>query len=161
MHIRTQVRNDIKAVIAAPLAAIGFRVADERPFPFFPNELPVAVVGVGHAKNQKQASGSNKRILERHLEVSIAGFISAAPGEDVDAKLDEFLEAIEIALSGPKALSVSVTDIFPTAEERLEEQEMAVPGSDVTHVLCGVRQSYPVTVLTPQGDPANNLLRGV
>jgi hypothetical protein len=144
-HIRTTIREGIAAALAAAGTAAGSRVFSERVQAVDAAEYPFIELSLVREQQQRTAYGGGRAnaLIERTLDINVHYTQKAASGYYNAA--DEALRLIDAALAS--ATIAGLKDIEPSGT--LFDLEI-----DGDKPLYTVTQTYTVTYITPQGNPA-------
>lgn len=144
-HIRTTIREGIATALAAAGTAAGSRVFNERVQAVDAAEYPFIELSLVREQQQRNggSGGRANQIIDRSLDISVHYTQKAASG--YYAAGDEAMRLIDAALAS--AVIGGMKDIEPSGT--LFDLEI-----DGDKPLYTITQTYTVTYITPQGNPA-------
>jgi hypothetical protein len=112
-HVRTQIRQAVRAALIAGGTSAGARVFDARVRPLGADELPAILIEDGEEQSEAVTVGHPIEVLNRDYALRVNAMVSTA-NEDHAALLDDLVAQIEVIVARDCFNAGGAQFIYPT-----------------------------------------------
>lgn len=122
-HLRRQIREAVGTIVTG-LTTTGARVFQSRDYPLQTADLPGLLIYTRRETSQPSTIHPG-RVVERAVQVVIEGVAKATA--DLDDTLDQIAKEIEIAMAGPPAALLALSDDATLRSTDIDAQNAEKP----------------------------------
>lgn len=152
-HVRTQLRNAVKARLEAQLDGVRVHNASRMARPFQKNEFPLVMIAVAESALPVDGNPVGSRLLDRSMIVSIN--VALVEHVAVEDEIDALCGRIEVALAMPSQLGIGKLIAWRYAGVSAPSIEAIEEGKDSYSISQTI--TFTCSIQTADTDPTINV----